>query len=117
MRHLKKGRKFGLITGRRRSFLRILMRNLIMEERIQTTEARAKEIRPRVEKLITIARKGDLPSLRILMKRLPKDAAYKLFHDIGPRYSERNGGYLRIRKSAQLRKRDAAKQAFIEFVE
>ena len=117
MKHLKKGRKFGLMKGKRNAFLRILMRNLIMEGRILTTEARAKEIRPRVEKLVTIAGKGDLQALRLLMKRLPKDAAYKLFHEVGPRYVERNGGYLRIRKSAQVRKRDAAKQAFIEFVD
>ena len=117
MRHLKKGRKFGLITGRRKAFLRILMRNLIMEGRIQTTEARAKEIRPRVEKLVTLARKGNLASLRLLMKRLPNDAAYKLFHDVGPRYTDRDGGYLRIRKTVQTRKKDGAKQAVIEFVE
>ena len=117
MRHLKKGRKFGLIKGRRNAFLRILMHNLIMEGRIQTTEARAKDIRPKVEKLVTLARKGDLSALRLLMKRLPKDAAYKLFHEIAPRYSKRDGGYLRIRKSAEFRKKDGAKQAVIEFVE
>jgi large subunit ribosomal protein L17 len=116
MRHLKKGRKFGRIKGRRKSFISILIHNLIMEDRIETTEARAKEIKPRVEKLITLARKNDLASLRLLQRRIPKDAAYKLYHEIAPRYKERPGGYLRIRKTALSRKRDGARKAIIEFV-
>jgi large subunit ribosomal protein L17 len=116
MRHQKKGRKFGLIKGRRKSFLAILMHNLIMENRVYTTEARAKEIRPLVEKLVTIAKRGDLSSLRLLMKRVPKDAAYKLYHEIGPRYKDRDGGYLRIVKTAEVRKRDGAPKVVIEFV-
>lgn len=116
MRHQKKGRKFGLIRGRRKSFLAILMHNLIMENRIYTTEARAKEIRPRVEKLITIAKRGDLAALRLLMKRIPKDSAYKLYHEIAPRYKDRDGGYLRIVKTAKMRKRDGTMKVLIEFV-
>ena len=116
MKHLKKNRSFGLITGQRRAFLRILVHNLIMAERIQTTEARAKEIKPRVEKLVTLAKKGELSATRTLLSRVPKDAAYKLVHDLGPRYKERGGGYLRIRKTAKLRKRDGATQSVIEFV-
>lgn len=116
MRHLKKGRKFGLTRGKRRAFLRILMHNLIMEERIQTTEARAKEIRPKVEKMVTLAKKGNLPALRLLMRRLPKNSSYKMFHEIAPRYKERRGGYLRIKKTSEVRMRDGAKQAVIEFV-
>ena len=87
-----------------------------MENRIQTTEARAKEIRPRVEKLVTIAKRGDLAALRLLLKRIPKDSAYKLYHEIGPRYKERDGGYLRIIKTAESRKRDSSKRVIIEFV-
>lgn len=87
-----------------------------MEDRIQTTEARAKEIRPRVEKLVTIAKKEDLAALRLLMKRIPKDSAYKLYHEIGPRYKERDGGYLRIIKTAESRKRDGSAKVIIEFV-
>lgn len=94
----------------------ILAHNLIMENRIQTTEARAKEIRPRVEKLVTIAKRGDLASLKLLMKRLPKDAAYKLHHEIGPKYKDRDGGYLRIMKTAETRKRDGTGKVIIEFV-
>ena len=116
MRHQKKGRKFGRVRGQRRSFLRILVHNLIMENRIQTTEARAKEIRPRVEKLVTIAKKENLAALRLLMRRTPKDSAYKLYHDIAPRYKDRNGGYVRIIKTSTTRKRDGASQVIIEFV-
>ena len=87
-----------------------------MENRIQTTEARAKEIRPRVEKLVTIAKRGDLAALRLLLKRIPKDSAYKLYHEIGPRYKGRDGGYLRIIRTAESRKRDGSKRVIIEFV-
>lgn len=116
MKHLKKGRKFGLIRGKRRAFLRILMHNLIMEEKISTTEARAKEIRPKVEKLITLAKKNNLASLRLLMSRIPKASAYKLFHEIAPKYKDRKGGYLRIQKTTELRKRDGSRKVIIEFV-
>ncbi len=116
MRGTKKGRKFGLKTGKKRAFLRVLSHNLIMKGKIQTTEARANEIRPRVEKLVTLAKKGDLASLRLLMRRIPKDSAYKLFHEIAPKYQTKKGGYLRIRKTAITRKRDGVKQSIIEFV-
>ncbi|OGY57021.1 MAG: 50S ribosomal protein L17 [Candidatus Colwellbacteria bacterium RBG_13_48_8] len=116
MRHLKKGRKFGLKKGKRNAFLRILMHNLVMKGSVKTTEARAKEIRPRLEKLVTLAKKNNLASLRILMQRMPKTSAYKLFHELAPRYQGRKGGYLRIRKTASPRKRDSAPKAIIEFV-
>lgn len=116
MRHLRKGRKLGLKRGPRKSFVKILMHNLIMQNRIETTEARAKEIKPKVEKLVTIAKKNDLPALRLLLKRIPKDAAYKLYHEIAPQYKERRGGYLRIIKTSAVRKRDSAPKTIIEFV-
>jgi len=116
MKHQSIGRKFGRIKGRRKSFLAILMHNLIMEGRIKTTEARAKEIKPRVEKLITLAKKGDVSALRLLMRRIPKDSAYKLYHEIAPQYKDRNGGYLRIIKTAEVRKRDGSMKVIIEFV-
>lgn len=116
MRKQKKGRKFGRIRGRRRSFLAILIHNLIMEGRITTTSARAKEIRPRVEKLITIAKKDNLSAMRLLMRRISKDSAYKLYHDIAPKYKDRDGGYVRIIKTAKTRKRDGSEQVIIEFV-
>ncbi|MBI2025147.1 MAG: 50S ribosomal protein L17 [Candidatus Harrisonbacteria bacterium] len=109
-------RKFGKKRGPRRSFLKGLANNLIMKEKIETTTSRAKEIRPLVERLVTIARKQELAGLRILLSRLPKQAAQKLYFEIGPRYKERSGGYLRITKEGKLRKRDAAQQSIIEFV-
>lgn len=109
-------RKFHKVRGRRQSFLKILASNLIMAEHIKTTEARAKELRPRVEKLLTVAKKQNLASKRILLARLPEAAANKLYYEIAPRYQNRSGGYLRILKSSVQRKRDGARRAVIEFV-
>lgn len=109
-------RKFGRTRGKRISFLKTLAHNLIMKERMQTTDTRAKEIRTRVEKLVTLAKKQDLASLRLLLSRLPKAAAMKLYYEIAPKYQSRSGGYLRITKISLRRKRDAAPQSVIEFV-
>ncbi len=109
-------RKFGRTRGKRISFLKTLAHNLIIAERIQTTEARAKEIRTRVEKLVTLGKKQNLASLRLLLSRLPKEAAMKLYYEIAPKYQSRAGGYLRIIKTPLRRKRDAAPQAIVEFV-
>ncbi|MCL4404986.1 MAG: 50S ribosomal protein L17 [Patescibacteria group bacterium] len=117
MQHRKKGnRKFGRVRGRRISFLKGLHRNLIMAERIVTTEARAREIKPQVEKLVTLAKKQDLAAMRLLLARLPNDAALKLYYEIAPRYKERHGGYLRVVKMGSTRMRDAAPKALIEFI-
>ena len=116
MRHGKKGRKFGLKSGKRRAFLRILAGNLVQRGRIVTTEARAKEIRPLVERLISHGKKQNVAALRLLMSRLPRDAAYKVYHDIAPRYKDRKGGYTRITKRAKVRQHDASHMATIEFV-
>lgn len=115
MKHLKKGRKFGRRRGQRRAFLKTLAHNLIMNEKIVTTEARAKEIRPKVERMITHAKKQNLAALRLLIKKLPKTSAFKIYYEIAPRYQKRAGGYLRIVKSSKLR-RDAASMTTIEFV-
>ncbi|RME60914.1 50S ribosomal protein L17 [Candidatus Parcubacteria bacterium] len=118
MRHRKKGRKFHRITGRRKSFLRNLAANFILSGKIETTVARAKSLRPLVERLITIARRGDLASRRLVLSRLHhKDATHKLVDEIAPRYLGRPGGYLRIRKLMRRRKRDGADLARVEFVE
>ncbi len=109
-------RKFGRTRGKRISFLKTLAHNLIMSEKMQTTEARASEIRTRVEKLVTLAKKQNLASLRLLLSRLPKESATKLYYEIAPRFQSRKGGYLRITKTALRRKRDAAPQSIIEFV-
>ncbi len=110
-------RKFHRKKGPRRSFLKNLANNLIVREKILTTETRAKGIRPFVERLVTIAKKQQLHNLRILISRLSnKDTAQKLFYTIAPKYKERAGGYLRIIKQGKNRKRDGAKTAIIEFV-
>ncbi|MCL5006642.1 MAG: 50S ribosomal protein L17 [Patescibacteria group bacterium] len=116
MRHLEKGRKFGRIKGRRKSFTGGLVSNLIQCGRISTTEARAKEIRPKVERLVTLAKKQNLNAMRDLLRRLPQKSAFKLYHEIAPKYADRKGGYTRIVKTAVVRKRDAAKKAIIEFI-
>ena len=115
MRHSKENRKFGLKRGQRRAFLKILEHNLIMKERMRTTEARAKEIRPMVERLVSHAKKQNLASFRLLLKKLPKVSANKIYYEIAPRYQSRSGGYLRIVKSGGSRN-DGAKLATIEFV-
>lgn len=110
-------RKFHRIRGRRKSFLKALENNLILNGKITTTEARAKELRPITEKLVTLAKKQNLASLRLLLAKLPSGAALKLYYELAPKYKDRPGGYLRILKTAVSRKRDAAKQAIIEFVQ
>jgi len=116
MRHLHKGRKFGLKTGPRRSFLRILSNNLISHERITTTEARAKELKGIVERYITYGKQQNLAGLKMLLEKLPKAAAFKVYHEIAPRYKDRKGGYTRVMKKAAPRKHDGSKMAIIEFV-
>lgn len=117
MRHRKTGKKFHRLTGQRRAFMRGLANNLIRAGRIETTETRAKALRPQVERLVTIARKNDLASRRLLVTRLhSKDVARRLVEDIAPRYATRPGGYLRIQKTMTRRKRDGAPTAIIEFV-
>ena len=116
MRHSVKGTKFGRKKGDRRQFLKVLMGNLILQEGIKTTPTRAKEIRPRVEKMVTLAKKQNLASLRLLRSRLPEKAAFKLYYDIAPKYTERKGGYLRIVKTSESRMRDGADIVMIQFV-
>lgn len=112
----KHARKFNRTMGRRKSFLQGLANNLIMKEKIATTVARAKSIRPMVEKLVTVAKKQQVASLRRLLAALPKQSANKLYYEVAGRYQNRAGGYLRITKLAKTRKRDAAPMAVIEFV-
>lgn len=116
MRHLVKGKKFHRKKGQRTALFKSLINNLILEEKIETTEAKTKEIRSRMEKLITIGKKQNLSALRTLLSRLPKKSAEKLYYQISPRYQNRKGGYLRIIKSAKRKKKDGAKMAIIEFV-
>jgi large subunit ribosomal protein L17 len=87
-----------------------------MRGKIETTEARAKSVRPFVERCVEFGKKHTVASLRILMSRIPTRAAHKMYHEIAPRYKDRKGGYLRIRKTAKSRKRDGAMVVTIEFV-
>lgn len=117
MRHLKKGKKFNRLRGPRISFLRNLSNDLIRAGSIETTEIRAKQIRPQVEKLVTFAKKQTLAARRVIMSRVHNEKIVeKLYHDLGPRYATRAGGYTRITKLLKSRKRDGARMARIEFV-
>jgi large subunit ribosomal protein L17 len=116
VRHGNQGRKFGRERGPRKAFLRNLAGQLVVRERIVTTEARAKELRMVVERFVTHGKKQNLAALRFLTKKLPKAAAYKVYHELAPRYASRAGGYLRVVKRARARKSDAAKMASVEFV-
>lgn len=115
MRHQRKGRKFGRKTDQRKAFLKSLAVNLILRGKIKTTEARAKEMRQVVERLITKTKKGDLAGIRLAGRFLPTAALNKLVKEIAPRYKERVGGYTRITKLG-LRTSDSAPMVFIELV-
>lgn len=116
MRHQKQGRRLGMPGDRRRALLRGLMSALLRHERIKTTEARAKELRPRIERLITLGKRGDLHSRRLALSYLPDTLMVeKLFDDVAPRYADREGGYTRIVKIGP-RKGDAAELVQIEMV-
>ncbi len=119
MKHCKKARKLGRKKDQKKALLKVLATNLILKEKIKTTEAKAKEVRPFVEKLITKSRTrsavNNLSDVKYLAKYLPKEARKKIIKEIGPRYQERAGGYTRIVKLG-LRKTDGAKMAIIELV-
>lgn len=117
MRHHDNNRKFGRTTNQRRALLRGLAVSLIRDERIQTTEAKAKSLRPFIEELVTKARVGDLSARRLIERRLGQVpvATKKLVDEIAPQYAERQGGYTRITKLPQ-RQGDASPMAVIEFV-
>lgn len=91
------------------------MASLFLKGRMATTEARAKETARLAAKLITLAKKGDLASYRVLLSRLPKNAASKLFRDIAPTFKDRKGGYTRVYRTGR-RMRDGAETAIIELV-
>lgn len=117
MRHLKAGRTLGRNASHRLALMRNLSIALIDKERIVTTVAKAKELRPFIEKLVTQARKGTLHARRLVLSRLPnKDAVSKLFSEYGPRFASRDGGYTRILKLHHRRLGDAGETAIIEFL-
>ena len=117
MRHRKKGRSLSRTASHRKATLRNLATSLFRHERIETTEAKAKELRPYAERLITLARTDDVHSRRLAARKIAdREVLGKLFDDIAPRFSERPGGYTRILKVGH-RKGDAADMALIELVD
>src|SRR5512146_514388 len=117
MRHRVGGRKLQRTSSHRAALFRNMAAALIKHEQITTTTAKAKELRPYVEKLVTLAKKGGLSNRRLAHARLMDDAQErKLFEVIGPRYASRNGGYTRVIKSG-IRISDASPIAIIEFVD
>ena len=117
MRHAYRGRRFNRTAEHRQAMFANMSAALIKHEQIVTTLPKAKELRPFVEKLVTLAKKGDLHARRIAISRVRDvDQVGKLFATIGPRYAERNGGYIRVLK-AGYRHGDNAPMAVIEFVD
>ncbi|WP_129790928.1 50S ribosomal protein L17 [Sphingosinicella sp. CPCC 101087] len=117
MRHRVGGRKLGRTSSHRMAMFRNMAAALIKHEQITTTLPKAKELRPYVEKLITLAKKGGLSNRRLAHSRLLDDTQLiKLFDVLAPRYAERNGGYTRVIK-AGIRASDAAPMAVIELVD
>jgi large subunit ribosomal protein L17 len=117
MRHGNNKRKFGREKNVRVALVNSLALNLIVREKIKTTEPKAKELRPFIEKLITRAKRGDLATRRLIIAKLSNrdKEVKKLFEVIAPRYTDKNGGYTRVMKLG-ARKSDGAKMAVIEFV-
>jgi large subunit ribosomal protein L17 len=117
MRHRVGGRKLQRTASHRTALFRNMSSALIKHEQITTTLAKAKELRPYVEKLVTLAKKGGLSNRRLAHARLQDDTQLgKLFDVLAERYASRNGGYIRIIK-AGIRASDAAPMAIIEFVD
>ncbi|HTV82678.1 MAG TPA: 50S ribosomal protein L17 [Acidobacteriaceae bacterium] len=117
MRHRNAGYKLGRNTSHRRALLRNLVTSILMEDRVQTTVAKAKAARPHVEKLITLGKRGDLHARRQALAYLQTgDAVTRLFETVAPRYSERAGGYLRIVRAGYQRG-DGAEKVYIELVD
>ena len=109
--------RFNRPANQYRALLRSLARSLVLEERISTTETKAKALRPFVERLVTYAKKNTLASRRLAQTKLgDAEAVKKLFATIGPRYAERKGGYTRVVKRTKRGASDARKLAYIAFV-
>lgn len=116
MRHRAKGRQLSRTATHRRAMLNNMVTSLFQHERIVTTEAKAKELRPFAEKLITLARRGDLHARRLAERKIKdREVLARLFTEIGPRFAGRPGGYIRILKLGH-RPGDGADQARIELL-
>ena len=117
MRHHNNTRKFGRDKTQKRSLLNSLALNLIVREKIKTTEPKAKELRPFIEKIVTRAKGGGMATRRLIASKLSNHGkeVKKLFEVIAPKYADKKGGYTRVLKLG-ARKSDGAKMAIIEFV-
>ena len=117
MRHQKNRHKLSRDSAHRRSLLMNLSKEIIEHERVKTSEAKAKAVKPEIEKLITLAKRGDLHARRQALSTLAQDkfAVHKLFEELAPRYAQRAGGYTRILKLGP-RRSDATEMVFIELV-
>src|SRR3954471_511298 len=117
MRHQKQRNKLSRDSAHRKSLLMNLSREVIDHERVKTTQAKAKAVKPELEKLITLAKRGDQHARRQAMSQLGQDkfVVYKLFEEIAPRYAERQGGYTRILKLGP-RPSDSTEMVFLELV-
>ena len=117
MRHRKDRGKLSRSASHRKALFMNLAREVIDHERIETTEAKAKAVKPEIEKLITLAKRGDLHARRQALSALGQDkfVVYKLFEEIAPRYAERPGGYTRILKLGP-RPSDATEMVYLELV-
>jgi large subunit ribosomal protein L17 len=117
MRHQKTRNKLSRDAAHRKALLLNLSKEIIEHERIRTTEAKAKAVKPEIERLITLAKRGDLHARRQALSTLAQDkfAVHKLFQELAPRYAERPGGYTRILKLGP-RRSDATEMVFIELV-
>jgi len=115
--HRRLVKHFSRKSGPRKALLRGLMNSLVEHGRIKTTVVKAKEVRRHIEKAITLGKKGDLNSIRLLISRLAnQDSALSIVKDISPRFKEREGGYTRVTKIGR-RPGDSAEMAFLEFVD
>ena len=109
-------RKLGKTSTQRKALLRQQVTDLLENGKMETTFYRAKEVQPVVEKMITLGKKGDLAAYRKALSFITKeDVAHKLFHEIAPKYADRNGGYTRVTRTG-ARRGDAAEMAVIELV-
>jgi large subunit ribosomal protein L17 len=117
MRHRRNRHQLSRSASHRRLLLRNLCKELIDHERIRTTEAKAKAVKPEVEKLITLGKRGDLHARRRALSALGQDkfAVYKLFEEVAPRYADRPGGYTRILKLGP-RRSDSSEMVYLELV-
>jgi large subunit ribosomal protein L17 len=117
MQHNRAGRKLGRTTAHRKALFRNQLSSLITHERIQTTLPKAKDLRPLIEKMITLGKRGGLHARRLALKTIPEATTVKkLFEEIAPRFKERAGGYTRIMKLGR-RQGDGAEMAILEFID